>query len=192
LTQPSPEPFVSLADLFPGQPRSAVEARGFSCMVIGFGTYAETCLLLPNTGIFSEIGVTTSPLGYVNSSYFRLREDTLRLGDLAALWGRPEVYDQYEYLLFSWFGGSVNATSAYTGRFSFLLPVDRVFFEIPNVSKMNGLLGSLLYRVSSLRGVTSAALVGALSQTSHDILRVRCPMSICPRSAMTAFNRHAR
>jgi len=133
-------PFSIFADVFPGQPRSAVAARGFSCPASFFfitepGLTDETCFLNPTAGPFFQVSVITSQ-DLIRHITFTLRENTLTLGDLAALWGMPEVHEYGHAAFFMWSNSGVIATTiAYTGEFSLFLPVRTVY--IPDASLLN-------------------------------------------------------
>jgi hypothetical protein len=126
-----PDPFSPFADVFPGQPRSAVVTHGFSCAM---GTYPvlpdEQCMLYPATGIFTQVGVIVSK-GTVIRTDFTLREGILRLGDLALLWGIPDrqVYDNRYVMDFFWHDSGVGASALADRRqFSLFLQVWSVSF----------------------------------------------------------------
>jgi hypothetical protein len=130
--QPSPNPFASFADVFPGQPRSAIEARGFSCALTPYPTYAEACIYWPKTGDFSLVRIAFSSPDAVSSISFGARDNTLRLGDLVALWGRPEVHKYGRSTYFFWFDGRVTGmASADVERVSLFSPVASIRFENP-------------------------------------------------------------
>jgi hypothetical protein len=126
-----PDLFSSFADVFPGQPRSAVVARGFSCAM---GTYPvlpdEYCTLSPAAGAFTQVGAVVSH-GIVIRTDFILRSGSLRFGDLAELWGVPEnqEYEGHHVADYFWHGKGVSASAFFdTGRFSLFLPVRSVSF----------------------------------------------------------------
>ena len=97
--QPPSDPFLDYADILPGQPRSTV--------VMGTG--------------FTQ--------GVIRHNTLMVPENTLRLGDLVALWGTPEVQEYGNVATFVWRDGAIVAsTLAYSGRFSLFLPVWSVSF----------------------------------------------------------------
>ena len=55
----SSNPFVDYVDVFPGQPRTALEAHGFSCPASAYAnlpdTIGETCILMPREGLFQQV-----------------------------------------------------------------------------------------------------------------------------------------
>jgi len=64
-TTPAPNPFPAYADVYPGQPMSAVETRGFSCQY-SYDLYHRpsdvhrpteaSCVFTPASGMFSGSG----------------------------------------------------------------------------------------------------------------------------------------
>ena len=93
-------PFESYRDIFPGQPMSALEGRGFSCQFAQDHNYYATplegqCLLTPATGRFSsiEVSITAQRVQLIR---FSLRENTFKLGDLLVMFNVPDfrVYPQ--------------------------------------------------------------------------------------------------
>src|SRR5258706_9538912 len=57
-SQPSFDPFAPFVDILPGQSLENVLAHGFHCQVNGPLLYDESCSLMMETGIFSEIQVS--------------------------------------------------------------------------------------------------------------------------------------
>jgi hypothetical protein len=57
----SSNPFADYVDVFPGQPRSSLEAHGFSCPASFFGNtnvaIGEACVLWPSIGNFRQVSV---------------------------------------------------------------------------------------------------------------------------------------
>jgi hypothetical protein len=101
-----PDPFAAYADVFPGQPRSAVTAFGFSCPESYFNPDAvplpvETCVFWPTTGPFSQVVVSLSQ-DVIHHLKFVMRGNTLRLGDLNAMWGFPLIEDRRYVRRYHW------------------------------------------------------------------------------------------
>jgi hypothetical protein len=88
----------------------------------------QLCGLYPQTGPFNQIhvvrGEPSSPV------YFTVRDGALTIGDLALLWGRPEVITMdWERMSLRWSDRGVTATViSWRRRFSYYLPVERVVF----------------------------------------------------------------
>src|SRR5262245_27150906 len=64
--------FTAYADVFPGNPRSALHARGFSCPASAYGAYRasqETCFLQLKEGVFSAITVLVSEESVLQISF---------------------------------------------------------------------------------------------------------------------------
>jgi hypothetical protein len=127
------DPFAAFADVFPGQSRSAVAARGFSCpSANAHDTYQdlseETCTLSPESGPFSRVelvlsGDTISQIG------FMMRDDMLKIGDLMRLWGKAEVQEYSRSVYLFWRSRGIVALAPWhTGQFSVFLPVRWVYF----------------------------------------------------------------
>lgn len=101
-----PDPFSAYADVFPGQPRSAATAFGFSCPASYFNPDTarfpvETCVFWPATGPFSQIRVTIWD-GIIRRLDFAVRENSLTLGDSLFLWGTPEVLRNGDWVHIRW------------------------------------------------------------------------------------------
>jgi hypothetical protein len=87
------DPFAEFADVFPGQPKSAAAARGFSCPAGAYGAPDEYCFLNPTMGVFSQVGVSVSG-GIIRQIDFTMRGYNLRLGTLILLWGMPQLIER--------------------------------------------------------------------------------------------------
>jgi len=134
--QPPSNPFSAYADLLPGQPRSALVLRRFSCSyeretnIESFQSpISQYCVLLPETGAFDHIGVMLSD-NVIKRVAFSLGDNSLTVGDLAVWWGRPEIGVSYrEWMTVYWpdIGISVKAW-AEQGQFSYSLPLRFVTF----------------------------------------------------------------
>ncbi len=126
--QPPSNPFSAYADIFQRQPRSALVARGFSCSHRAPDNYDITCILKPPEGVFSQVSAGFSQ-DFIRYTTVMVRENMLRVGDLVALWGRPEVHEYGHVAMFVWPSSGVMAsTYAYTGQFSLFLPLWSVAF----------------------------------------------------------------
>lgn len=105
--------FAAYADIFPGQPRSAMQARGFSCPMSAYGSYrgsTETCFLHLPPDAFEQITVVANREHIVQTS-FVLRGNRLTLGDLAAVLGEPEISEMNHVVTFQWQEAGVTASS---------------------------------------------------------------------------------
>ena len=124
---PRPNPFAAFADIFPGEPQSAVDARAFIC-TRGLYDYLpnQHCSLDTAAGAFTQVGVVVAD-GVIDEISFRLRDDTLQVGDLMLLWGIPEVVAQRHAVYLYWHERHVIAlVRDYSGEFSLFLRVRRV------------------------------------------------------------------
>lgn len=127
LSKPPSNPFALFADIFPGQPQIAVETRRFQCTNGLYSYLTNTyCNLALPTGFFSQVSVVIGD-GLINEISFRLREETLRVGDLMVLWGIPTVREYPHSVYFYWTDLNIFALVVdYTGQFSLYLPVQQV------------------------------------------------------------------
>jgi hypothetical protein len=132
-TPPPPNPFVSFADIFPGQPESAVEARGTSHRLPTYNFYGvlsdKYYSFTPAESIFSDVRVTISH-GIISQTIFVLRDNPLRVGDLAELFRTSNMHVYLNAVYFVLPNNFVIAkTATHTGRFSLFLPVWSVSFN---------------------------------------------------------------
>jgi hypothetical protein len=99
--------FSAYADVFPGQSESNISGRGFSCVVDDSPLYTspfyEDCRLTPATGTFSRIDVMISNKT-IHQISFIVRENTLRVGDLALLVESSDFRAVHNTIYFSWKG----------------------------------------------------------------------------------------
>lgn len=131
--QPS-NAFIDYAVILPGQPLSAVLGMGFSCNSTNSSGSSEYCTRSPADGPFRLIAVTLSE-GMVSRVTFTIREAALVTGDLALLWGRPNIRFYDKSLNMEWPSVGVSAEGwAENRRFSYALPVLRLSFGNPATS----------------------------------------------------------
>ncbi len=137
LTEPPANPFAAFAAVFPGQPSSAVQGKGFACSANPYGGYLdEYCFVYPATGIFRQVRVMIS-YGTIRQIAFTTHKDAVMLGDLVALWGRPEVYEYSQSVVLLWPGSGVRALQlSNTGQFSLFSPVGNVMITNTDMSSM--------------------------------------------------------
>ncbi len=135
--QPPSNPFYDYASILPGQPRSALIQRGFSCAEGEVAnnrpspsTIGQYCVLPLNKGIFDRIGAVLSH-DVVKQVFFIARKDALTVGDLALLWGRPlTISGVGEQITLDWPPSDWSILAITNGtRFSYLMPVHRVTFS---------------------------------------------------------------
>jgi hypothetical protein len=126
---PSPSPFAAYADVFPGQIRRAVAARGFSCLERYDGGYSPNldCTLNPVAGDFSQVSLVIED-GVIDEISFGLRDDTFRVGDLMLLWGAPVVHEFSRSVYLHWRSQGVFALVRGYSEFSLYLPIPRISF----------------------------------------------------------------
>ena len=129
----SSNPFLAYADIFPGQPTSAIQARGFSCpsdLDYNDATVGTFCRTTPTDGVFSQIYVIISN-GIIRNVNFIMRDKTLMVGDLEIVLGVPLIHKYPQTPFFIWISKNitVKATIVYAGRFSLFLPIWGVSFR---------------------------------------------------------------
>jgi hypothetical protein len=127
-------PFVTFADVLPGQPGSTLEEKGFLCASMRDydDPTHENCIMKLDTGAISEVNVYISlAIGIIQRVTFTMRENSIKAGDLMTIWGQPEIqrYSRSTYLF--WRGRGVHTiVSCPTGRFSLLYYVSNVSFNL--------------------------------------------------------------
>jgi hypothetical protein len=120
------DPFAAFADVFPGQPKSAATARGFSCPAGTYGSPNEHCMLYLKGSVFSHVGVDVVD-GTIRYSSFTVRKSTLRVGDLVLLWGMPDIEARGDVVVLRWHRiDTIAIGTSSIGKFSLLLGVNRV------------------------------------------------------------------
>ena len=128
-------PFPAYADVFPGQPASALETRAFSCQQEQdydrdhYNLPEELyCTFTPTAGVFSYVAVKI----YEDIIYqvtFTIRERSLQVGDLEMFLKMLKLHTLHRAAYFFLPGSFVIArTAGYTGQFSLFLPVWSVSF----------------------------------------------------------------
>jgi hypothetical protein len=125
-------PFAAYEPLSPGQPWISVQAHEFSCYPIPSlfpNEVSAECLLRPQTGPFSYVNISIED-GVITGIVFTVRENTVRLGDLSVLWGRPEVEFQRSSIIFMWPDYGISAWAEARGRhFTYIAPISAVWFS---------------------------------------------------------------
>jgi hypothetical protein len=128
-TQGSPpfDPFLPYADLLSkDQMFAAVRSSEFSCTE----RYEEArmaCSFKPDDGVFFEIFILIKgdrPEGIT----FQVKEDALRVGDLAALWGKPDATLSGTALWLKWDSARMTAIVPSADRLNHFAPVRVVSF----------------------------------------------------------------
>jgi hypothetical protein len=89
-SQPPRNPFADYHEIRPGQSLAIATERGFSCAAIA--NYPWTTCVNPHSptrSAFAEVYVSISQHEIIDRVGFIPDGDTLRIGDLIALWGEP-------------------------------------------------------------------------------------------------------
>jgi hypothetical protein len=125
-TQPL-NPFAEMLQSVVGESWQAVGSHHFSCSGSAGDAY---CTRRPTDGPFSLIAVTLRQ-GVVSRVEFSMHEGALTAGDLALLWGRPDVDVYHSSVNLEWprIGLSANGW-ADAWQFSFAIPVERISFVV--------------------------------------------------------------
>jgi hypothetical protein len=125
--RPTPHnPFPAYADVFPGQPASAVEARAFSCQ--NYAPAETSCIFTPAAGAFLSVQAVMSE-DKIHDLTFVLRDNTLQVGDLEMFLKMPTLHTLYRAAYFYLPGSFVRVrTAAYSGQFSLFLPILSISF----------------------------------------------------------------
>lgn len=126
-----PDPLAIVADVLAGNSKSDLQARGFLCSSIDHNdtdSTGEWCTFNPPTGMFSKIAVM-----FVNgegcNGFLQMRQDTLTVGDLVKLWGRPRIYQHGFWGQLEWTDNGVTVWTDYQGYYSLFLPVRSIVFK---------------------------------------------------------------
>ena len=119
-----PNPFATYADIFPGQPDSAIQSRAFSCRIQPEEHPIPTgilCSFVPTEGIFSKIKVITSQSA-IQNTIFEIREKNLRVGDVEAFLKIQTMPNFSKIVYFTW------PVLKYPRRSSWFFPVWSISF----------------------------------------------------------------
>ncbi len=128
-----PNPFAAYADLFPGQPASALETRAFSCP--SHHNYFEApsglyCTFKPVDGAFSNIGIVILE-GEIHEIVLTMRENIFTVGDFEMIFETRAVHKFPPVVYFSspQTGSSATInTIGYTGQFPVFLLISKISF----------------------------------------------------------------
>ncbi len=109
LMQPPPDRFGAYADILPGQPKQAASERGFTCFTNIFDDSARCARRdEPASPLFSRVHLSTvGDLIYTLS--FTTYVNTVTIGDLVLLWGRPDIQRSGRVAQVSWSSPNVTA-----------------------------------------------------------------------------------
>lgn len=130
-------PVAPYAEIFPGQPRSAL--MNLSCPSF-LGTspteswVRDYCALTPQKSAFWQVSVVIKD-SIVQRTDFAVRKDNLTLGDLVFLWGRPEVRVRQKLAVFEWEKlGIIGIGWTESRQVSYFTPVTRLSISSPSAS----------------------------------------------------------
>jgi hypothetical protein len=119
--------FADYADFFPGQYWSTALESAFHCNV-DFANSHKYCLFDPQDERFAAISLTIAN-NNITRMTFSLAQNTIKSGDLAALWGKPEVQIIGYIAYLDWRDPKIKAVARIEDRrFDYFLPVSSVIF----------------------------------------------------------------
>jgi hypothetical protein len=128
------DPFTLYTDIVPGEraDSSALQARGFWCLADSLPSPADitvNCASSVQTESIAGINVVIWD-GVVQRLDFALHEGELRVGDLALLWGRPEIHKAVRSIMLIWRERRITALSRTDdGHFTYFKPVLQLSFR---------------------------------------------------------------
>lgn len=149
LTHPS-NPFSEFGYLFTRDGREAAQALGFACHTLKLDSQprpiTDYCVVQIAHEKFSQISLGLSD-NYANEITYTIRGNTLSFGDLVALWGEPDFWQNGEFVAATWRPQQVMAIALPpdNGRINYFLPVTDVSF-----TRSSRLRWSLLYLMGKL------------------------------------------
>jgi hypothetical protein len=128
------DPFAAFADYFPGQPvdMRLLEARGFSCRY-------QAVLIPADLGAYCWRGLAAGPFSWVYVTIWdgivkRLDLDvhanSLVMGDLVLLWGRPQLIINGNFVNVSWRADGITRGLGWSQneRFTYFQPLSLISF----------------------------------------------------------------
>ena len=129
------DPFTVYAAIFPAQriDSSTLIKRGFSCATDTLPSPAdvtEHCAYALMTGTLSAINVVIWD-GVVERLDFILRREAFAIGDLALLWGNPDIHQAGQWVSLNWPERHINGSSwSEDGQFSYFQSVMQLSFGV--------------------------------------------------------------
>ena len=134
-------PFAPYHDLLGDDARQAALSRGFTCQSSPSQITYDYCVQQQPSELFSRLSVRMSG-DTANETVFSLRENTLTLGDLSALWGKPEIEQYCETMAASWPDRHIMGlvSQSPTGRIGYFSPIISVSFTSGSPSGWRQLL----------------------------------------------------
>ncbi len=127
------DPFAVYTDIFPSQPTKldSLLARGFHCGLDSLPPVAyqpKRCERSVQTGAIASIILFIWDNRIVRLNFVP-REGVLAIGDLAALWGRPDFQVSWRWIRLEWPELHITGYSwSETGQFSYFQSVTQVSF----------------------------------------------------------------
>lgn len=130
-----PDPLAEFASVLPGQfiDTLKLEAEGFSCRENTLPSPADIfqyCTRALPTGLFSQINLTILD-GIGQGLDLKVREGSLRVGDLSLQWGSPEVRIEGNWVHLSWPNRHVTGLGvSHNGHFTYFQALSHITFTI--------------------------------------------------------------
>jgi hypothetical protein len=125
-----PSPLLAWADILPGQPRSAIAGHEFLCAPSP-PNCPDTCVYLPASGPFFQISVVRG-CEEIEAVWFIVRDHALTVGELARMWGRPEIQEIGRFTTIAWPERSARALiRAPSHRLNYWLPIAYIYLTLP-------------------------------------------------------------
>jgi hypothetical protein len=126
-----PDPLVAALDIVSGQSESDLQAGGFLCSSTNpndVDSTKEWCVMDPPIGMFSTVAALFKN-GVRSNVILTLGEDTLSVGDLVRLWGKPLIYQHDSWGQIEWHGNDdMDLTASYKGEYSLFRSVGSIVF----------------------------------------------------------------
>lgn len=131
---PPPNPFLAYAEIFPGNPESALAGKGFTCLDKAksyYYAYTEIqCVVSPADGDFVMIEVAVYS-GIIHEISFLMRDSSLMLGDVVRLFNVSDFKSNAHGIVFSWEGSTGTAWSCPDIKgITLFCPVQRITFML--------------------------------------------------------------
>src|SRR5215207_4079016 len=130
---PPTNPFSNFEDLFGANARQIASTNGFTCHRVNYNgqprAISDYCEVYVTHALFSQVSVAL--LGNnANEMSFSVRENTLMFGDLAALCGKPEFWQNGDIVTATWPTQHVTAIAPLPEdrRINYFLPIVYVTF----------------------------------------------------------------
>ena len=133
----APDLLAEYTDIFPGQSKAAVEARGFDCIQQKTNYYSSeyaTCNLTPPSGTFSAIEIQVDQDKIVESRFW-VRGQTLQFGDLMLSMEMTNTHIYPNEVLFFWHDLFVTVQTSTKKKAAALRPIYSITITEPGLDR---------------------------------------------------------